>query len=78
MTKVLIAKLIRSPIMADVRIWMINFAVDYLSDHFIKPAMDYFFRKLSLKYEVQNGKHILRQINDADTVDEWDRATDRL
>lgn len=77
-TKVLIATFINSAWMLDFRLWLVKFAVDYLSEHFIKPAIDYFFRKVGYAYEVQDGKHVLNKVINSTDVGEWDDNTDRV
>ena len=77
-TKILLAKLIRSPWMLDIRVWLIGFAVDYLSEHLRKPAIDYFFRKVGYAYEVADGKHLLTKIANSSDVGEWEANADEV
>lgn len=74
-TEKLLEELIKKPWMVDIRTWFIKFAVEKLADYVIKPAIDYFFRKMGYLYEVQDGKHLLKKIANSADVDEWDQHT---
>jgi len=61
--------------MSDVRLWIISFVVDYLAEHIAKPVIDLFFRKVGYEYEVLDGKHLLKKIENSADVNEWDHNT---
>jgi hypothetical protein len=76
--KILIANAIRSVWMLDFRLWMIDFSIQYLGDHVVRPMIDAFFRAVNYKIEVKDGEYVLKKINSASNVDDWNNAADNV
>lgn len=76
--KFAISNLVKSAFMADFRIWLIKWIVELLMEEIAKPVVDLFFRKAGYLYEVADGHHTLKKIENADTVDEWRDAARRV
>jgi hypothetical protein len=70
--KIALANLIQAPWLLDFRTWAVKFAVDYLIQDIAKPIIDYFFQKVGYEYEVMDGEHLLKKIQNSANATEWE------
>jgi len=51
--------------------WIIKYIATELFDEVAKPFMQYVFRKAGYVYDVNQGDHTLKRIENAETRDDW-------
>lgn len=62
---------------SSIKLWIVQYVVKELFDEVAKPIIQAAFEYMGYKYEVLNGEHTLKKIENAETRDDWrDAARD--
>jgi len=69
--KVALKKILGATAAGGIYGWIIAYVVEELYDEVAKPIIQLAFRKVGYLYEVKQGEHVLRKIQQADNVDDW-------
>lgn len=57
--------------------WIITFLVEEGFEHIVQPIMQAAFRKIGYAYSIVEGKHTLKEIENAEDVATWRNAISR-
>lgn len=69
--KTALKKLLGNAMAGGIKGWIVKYVVTELYDEVAKPIIQGAFEYLGYKYEVRNGEHVLRKIEDAENRDDW-------
>ena len=70
-TKLLVKKILGAAAMGGVKAYILTYIVENLYDEIVAPITKGSFRKIGYSYEVINGRHILKPIQNAEDVESW-------
>lgn len=56
--------------------WIIKYIATELFDEVAKPFMQFVFRRAGYAYDVNQGEHTLKRIENAQDVNDWSDAVD--
>ena len=69
--KIALKKILGNAMAGGIKGWIVKYVVTELYDEVAKPIIQLAFRTVGYYYEVKQGEHILRRIENAETSDEW-------
>lgn len=64
-------KILGSAIAGGIYGWVITFLVEEGFEHVVQPIMQLAFRKVGYAYSVIDGKHTLKEVENAENVEAW-------
>lgn len=59
-----------------IKVWIIKYIATELFDEVAKPFMQYIFQRAGYAYDVRQGEHTLKRIENAQDVDAWSDSVD--
>ena len=69
--KLTLKKVLGNALAGGVKGWLVKYIVTELFDEVAKPIIQGAFEYIGYRWEVKNGEHVLRKIENAETRDDW-------